>query len=63
MSKPDPTNIDVAEDVVLQYGKFKDESLEDIPDNYLLWIAENHESEFLCVAADTVYKDRNRYFL
>lgn len=62
MELPDPQDIEVAEDVVLQFGKYKDKALgdEDIPSSYILWLAENHDSEFLCTAADTVYRDRCR---
>ncbi len=52
-----PEDIDVAEDVVLQFGKYKGQSLEDIPDSYVKWLAEEHDCEFLCTAANTVYQD------
>ena len=54
----DPKDIDVAEDVVLQFGKYKDKPLDEVPLSYLHWLAENHDSEFLCSAADTVYQER-----
>lgn len=55
-----PKDIEIAEEVVLQFGKYRDKKLEEVPDSYLLWLAENHDSEFLCTAADTVYQERKR---
>jgi uncharacterized protein (DUF3820 family) len=57
MSMPDPEDINIAEDVVLQFGKYRGRSLEDTPDSYVKWLAENHDCEFLCVAANTVFQD------
>lgn len=58
MSKPDPQNIEVAEQIVLQFGKYRGKTLDEVPEGYLYWLAENHESEFLCTAADTVYREK-----
>lgn len=55
-----PKDIEIAEEVVIQFGKYKDQTLENVPTWYLKWLAESCDCEFLCIAADTVYQERER---
>lgn len=42
----------------MPWGKHKDEEIEDLPSDYLKWLAENCEDDDICEAADEEYRWR-----
>lgn len=42
----------------MPWGKFKGKDIDDIPSDYLHWLAENCEDEPICCAADEEYRWR-----
>jgi len=51
--------------MIIPFGKYIGEDLEDIPSSYLKWLAENCEDEDICEAADEEYRWRtnsNKHF-
>ena len=49
----------------MPFGKHKGEEIEDIPSDYLKWVAENIDDEEIYRAADEEYqwrKDNNEHF-
>lgn len=44
--------------MIMPYGKHKGTDIEDLPDGYLKWLAENCDHENICVAADEEYRFR-----
>ena len=42
----------------LTFGKYKGEDIEDIPSDYLKWLAENCEQDNIATAADEEYQWR-----
>ena len=45
----------------MPWGKHKDKNMEDIPSNYLLWLAENCDNERIAEAADEEWQFRERH--
>lgn len=51
--------------MVIHFGKFKGKEINEIPSDYLKWLAENCENEDICEAADEEYRwrtDNNAHF-
>ncbi len=53
-------------DIKMPNGVFEDKTMEEIPSNYLLWIAENWEEDTkvnkkICEAADDEWQDREKF--
>lgn len=49
----------------MPFGKHKGKDIEDIPSDYLKWVAENVDDEDICCAADEEYSWReawNKHF-
>lgn len=42
----------------MPWGKHKGEDIEDLPTDYLKWLAENCDDEDICLAADEEYRYR-----
>lgn len=42
----------------MPFGKFKGTDIEDLPSDYLKWMAENVDDEDICCAADEEYRFR-----
>lgn len=49
------------EALVITWGAHRGKALSDIPSNYLKWLAENARQESICVAAERVWKWREKY--
>lgn len=50
--------------MTMPFGKHKGEDIEDLPDSYLLWLAENiseDDFEAVCLAADKEYRFREKH--
>ena len=49
----------------MPFGKFKGKDIEDLPSDYLKWVAGNVDDEDICCAADEEYRyrtDMNEHF-
>jgi hypothetical protein len=49
----------------LWFGKYKGEDIEDVPSDYLKWLAENFDNEEVALAAEDEYNFRevnNKHF-
>jgi len=52
-------------ELVMPWGAFKGQEIQQIPSGYLKWLAENCEDETICCAADEEYNwrtDMNEHF-
>jgi hypothetical protein len=49
-------------ELVMPWGKYKDQTIEDLPSSYLKWLAEKCDDDEICEAADQEYqwRDQNR---
>ena len=57
MKPEEVKRIQEAEEFVMPYGKYKGKRLDEVPTDYLLWLAEN-VSDPICAFADTVFQFR-----
>lgn len=48
-------------DTIMPYGVHKGKTMNDIPSDYLKWVAENFDDEDICCAADEEYQSREHY--
>lgn len=53
------------ETVIMPWGKFRGELIEDLPSDYLWWLAENCADEHICNTASDLYgwrSDNNEHW-
>lgn len=57
----DVKNLNKALDFKMPFGKFRGKELNNIPNSYLMWLAENCNADYISGYADKVIKWRNKY--
>jgi len=45
--------------LILSFGKYKNADLEDVPSNYLKWLINNHDDDWVVEAAEAEFKYRS----
>lgn len=61
MPEFDEKKLEIAENYCMPYGKFKRQTLKDIPNWYITWLAANAYTEIVCDYADIIRRWRERY--